>query len=237
MFNIAICDNEEYFRKHIDKLVLKYLKHTGFDCRIYTFESGEKLLEVGAEISQYDMIFLEINMKEMDGLETARVIRKFTEKVYIIFITSYVKYALEGYKVNALRYLLKDDECLENEINECLEIVINKMNYGQVKYMFEFQEGKKEIILDDILYVESNLHKLVFHVLKNKKNIYLMYEKLDMIEEFLKKHGFCRVHKSYLVNLKYVENIERYKVTLSNRNTLNIAKLRYKTVKYEYSLY
>ena len=237
MFNIAICDDEEYFRKYIKKLILKYLEHKGINYRIDVFKSGKKLIELGAEVSQYEMIFLDINMEEINGIETARKIRKFTHEAQIIFVTAHITYALEGYKVNAFRYLLKDDEYLENKISECIETVISNMNYKEVQYIFKFLEGKKKIILDNIFYVESNLHKLKFNVFKNKENRYSMYEKLDIIEELLKKHGFCRIHKSYLVNLKYIENIKRYQVTLSNGNILNIAKPRYKTVEYEYSSY
>lgn len=234
---IAICDDEEYFRKNIEELVLKYLRNIGFECKIDTFESGKRLVEIGVGILQYDMIFLDINMAELDGIETAKRIRKFTKDVFIIYVTAYVTYALEGYKVDAIRYLLKDGDCLESAVNECLETVISKMNYKEIKYTFEFLEGKENVLLDNIIYIESNLHKLVFHVLKNKVNRYSMYKKLDVIAEPLIKHGFCRIHKSYLVNLKYMDSIERYQAALSNGVTLNIAKPRYKTVQYEYITY
>jgi len=213
------------------------MKNIKLECKIDTFESGKELVEKGADISQYDMIFLDINMAELDGIKTAKMIRKLTKDVFIIFVTAYVTYALEGYKVDAVRYLLKDGECLESTLNECLETVIKKMNYKEIKYMFEFVEGKKNVSLDSIMYIESNLHKLVFHVLKNKVYRCTMYEKLDVIEELVIKYGFCRIHKSYLVNLKYVDSIGRYQTILSDGGILNIAKSRYKVVESEYITY
>ena len=80
---------------------------------------------------------------------------------------------------------------------------------------------------EDILYVESNLHKLIFHMAGNLDRKYTMYEKLDSIEELLHDAGFCRIHKSCLVNLRYVEHVERYKAELLNGSSLAISKSRY----------
>jgi DNA-binding LytR/AlgR family response regulator len=106
------------------------------------------------------MIFLDINMEEIDGIETAREIRKITKNTYIVFVTAFITYALEGYKVDAVRYLLKDDECLEKAVNECLETIVYKMNYEEHKTTFAFQEGEKTIRIEDIVYIESNLQSV-----------------------------------------------------------------------------
>lgn len=84
--------------------------------------------------------------------------------------------------------------------------------------------GEKEIDLSDIVYIESNLHKLIFHMNKTKKMQYSMYEKLDVIDTAIGQAGSCRIHKSYLVNMKYAEDIERYKLILMDGTNLSIAK-------------
>lgn len=114
---------------------------------------------------------------------------------------------------------------------ECLETIVYKMNYEEQKHVFEFQEGKLEIFFEDILYIESNLHKLIFHLTGNRKTNYTMYAKLDDMDELLRDAGFCRLHKSYLVNLRYVESIKRYQAELSDGNSLGISKSRYPEAK------
>ncbi len=109
MFRIAICDDEEYFRNREKKLIEQYMGKRKYDCLIDLYASGEKLLERTDTDMPYDVIFLDISMEEMDGLQTAGRIRKLSENVYIVFVTAYITYALDGYKVGAVRYLLKEE--------------------------------------------------------------------------------------------------------------------------------
>ncbi len=237
MFRIAICDDEEYFRLREKQLISEYMesKYCGYEITLYS--SGVELLRQKEEILQYDIIFLDINMKEMDGIETAKEIRKVAEEVCLVFVTAFIAYAPAGYKVNAVRYLLKDDEYLEREIRECLETILSETAYEEHHMTFEFQEGKTEICLEDLIYIESNLHKLNFYM-AGKENIrYTMYAKLDEIDERLKGAGFFRIHKSFLVNFKYVKNVERYQAVLSDGKSLAIAKARYLEARNEFVCY
>ena len=237
MLYIAICDDEKYFRIREEQLIKKYMEKKACKCKIDVFNSGKEILDLKKTISQYNIIFLDVNMEEIDGIETAKEIRKITKDAYIVFVTAFVTYALEGYKVDAVRYLLKDDECLEKSINECLETILYKMDYDKNKMLFEFQEEKKEIYLEDILYIESNLHKLIFHMAGEDVTKYTMYARLDDINVLLQKNGFCRIHKSYLVNLRYVESVERYKVAFVNGGSLGISKSRYLDTRNEFVCY
>lgn len=236
MFKIAVCDDDEYFRKHMEELINEYFGIREIKCEIDIFASGMELVHLKENIINYDMIFLDINMEGLDGIETAKRIRMISQKIFIIFVTAYVNYSLDGYKVDAIRYLLKDNDSLKEAVTECIDTILTRINYVEAKRTFKFDKGRKNIILDQIVYIESNLHKLVFHVMEKERWIitYSMYEKLDTVEQMIQLKSFCRIHKSYLVNLKYVENIERYKATLWTGHILNIAKPRYKEVKNQY---
>ena len=107
MLSIAICDDEEYFRITEKQLILKYMAGKNCECMIDMYESGKELLALKSAISQYHIIFLDVNMEEIDGIETAKEIRKITKDVFIVFVTAFITYALEGYKVDAVRYLIK----------------------------------------------------------------------------------------------------------------------------------
>lgn len=237
MLEIAICDDEEYFLEQEKELISRYMNRFGYQFRIDTFVSGVEFMAVGDRISKYDIVFLDINMREMNGLETARKIRQYTKEAYIVFVTAFITYSLEGYKVDAVRYILKDNDSLEKAIIECLDTIICKMHYVENKYTFDFQEGRKTLFLDDILYIESNLHKLVFHLTGKKSGRYTIYGRLDYIDEMLHDFNFCRVHKSYLVNLKYMEKVERYSARLSTGDTVSISQPKYNDVREQFIYY
>lgn len=235
MINIAICDDEEIFLYKEQELISKYMERQGYSCNIDLFLSGEAFLE-GNDIEKYDIVFLDVSMGELDGMETAKRIRRKNNSVYLVFVTAYITYSTEGYKVDASRYILKNNKMFETAIEESLYAIIQKMGMPSNNHTFSFQEGKMEIKLSDIIYVESNLHKLIFHMSATKKKQYTMYEKLDVIDAEISHAGFCRIHKSYLVNMKYANDIERYKLSLSDGTNLSIAKTRYPVAKEAFAI-
>lgn len=234
MFRIAVCDDEEYFRNREKKLIEQYMVKRKYDCRIDLYASGEKLLERTDTDMPYDVIFLDISMEEMDGIQTAERIRKLSKNIYIVFVTAYITYALDGYKVGAVRYLLKEEASLENALGECLDTITEQMKEEEAVCEFEFQNGKKRIPADTVLYVESRLHRVIYFVMENGIKEYARYDRLDEVEKELQQYGFSRVHQSFLVNMKYAKDVERYRVTLENGTEVSISKKYYKAVEKEY---
>ena len=200
-----------------------------------SFYSGNvnagKIQEMFDYIKQYNIIFLDINMDDVDGIVTAQKIREYSSEIYIVFVTAYINYSLEGYKVEAIRYLLKNNTNLEASISECMDAILHKMNLVVKKKKFKFNEGEKEINIDNILYIESKLHKLQFYIMEDKIKIYNLYGTLNELENELKDFHFIRIHQSYLTNLKYIRSVKCYKVLLCNNQELLIPKARYKNVK------
>lgn len=241
MIHIAICDDEDGFLFLEYKLVSAYMKNHAYQFLIDTFSSGIELLQVNDNIVDYDIIFLDINMEELDGIETAKKIRECGSQAYIVYVTAFVTYALEGYKVDAIRYLLKESDTLEPSIEECLDSIIHRMNYKENRENFAFLEGERILSPDEIVYIESNLHKLTFHLAEKNKKSYSMYEKLDILDQRLSNYGFCRIHKSFLVNLKYVQEIKRYTVKLTEnicqKSYLSVSQSRYNNAKEQFIFY
>lgn len=238
MFRIAICDDEDYFRQNLQELVSAYMMDQGYTFQIDTFSSGEEFMSLGMEMMNYTIVFLDINMDEVNGVTVAKEIRKISRETYIVFVTAYVDYALEGYKVDVIRYLLKDNSSIPNAVRECMDAIVEKLDYVVVKKEFAFHEGgRKAVSLERLLYIESKLHKLEFHVMEDSMKIYTMYATLNDIEKELDNKDFIRVHQSFLVNLKYVINVLRYKAILSNGEELVIPKARYKEVRDSFIAY
>ncbi len=237
MINIAICDDESHSREIVKKKIKEYMMKKGIVFHIDMFSSGKEFTALGIEMLQYHIVCLDINMDEMNGITVAKRIREISNEVFIVFVSAYVNYILEGYKVDAIRYILKNNTNFQSSINECMEAIIEKLNYKVVMETFRFNEGTKEISLGRILYIESRLHKLEFHVMEENLKIYTMYETLNEAENKIKNNNFIRIHHSFLVNIKYIKSIKRYRVLLSNEMELAIAKVRYKYVKDAFIVY
>lgn len=233
MLKIAICDDEKFYQDKIQEILKRYLNKQGLTYEIDLFLSGKSFLKQRENTIKYDVVFMDINMEEVDGLQTALKIREYHSETYIVFVTAFINYALEGYKVNAIRYIMK--ETLENAIPECMKAVLDKMQLRQIT--FPFTEGEKNLYTDNILYVESRKHKAVFSYLEEEVVHYQVYEKLDQIEEILAPYGFLRIHKSYLINMKHISKINNYIAYLDSGEQLPIPRLRFKEVKETFVAY
>ena len=120
---------------------------------------------------------------------------------------------------------MKNNEKFAELIFECIDAISKKMNYSVKKNEFKFSEGVKNISLELLLYIESKLHKLNFHIMEDKLNTYSLYGKLDEFEKELEDKAFLRIHR-YLINMKHIVSIYRYKAVLNNGIKLKISKDR-----------
>ena len=236
MFRIAICDDEKIFAEELKKLISAHMSEKGIVFEIDIFKSGAELAALEAGIARYTAVFLDINMDGMDGIEAAKKIRTISREVFIVFVTAHISYSLEGYRLDVVRYLLKGDLNFSATVQECLDAIINKRNL-LVEKMFDFREGRKKVKLEDLLYVESRLHKLEFHVMENTMKIYTMYRKLDEVEDILEGNCFVRIQKSYLVNLKYINSVSRNKVVLTDGLEVAVSRTKYTDVKDKFTQY
>lgn len=159
---------------------------------------------------------------------------------HIIFVTACHGKFVDEFGTNIIRYLIKDDSVLETQMCTCLDEMMQTFHKDLSKLHFSFVEGDREIYPSNIIYIESFLHKVIFHF-KDALETYSLYEKLDNVEEQLSVYGFCRIHKSFLVNMKYVESIRRYSAKLRNgigtQKELKVSQGKYNQVKKEYMKY
>ena len=228
--NFVICDDDKADAGRLKVLLEKYSKESGIDSNIYEYNSGVDLLSnINSDI---DVIFLDINMDDMDGLTIAKRIREKMEEIPIILVTAFMSYALDGYKVRASRFLLKDD--LDNTFAECMDDIMKEIRRKSKIIVLDCVEGEVRIKANDIIMIETSGHKNII-CLKEQK--YQIYEKLDVLTEKLKEYGFLRVHNSYLVNMGHIRSINNYMLTLDDERQLPVPKARYKQVKKEYTLF
>ena len=155
--NIIICDDRIDDRKNLSDLLSDYGEKKNYEFAITEYESGEQLCEEQSALEACQLLFLDINMQGMDGLKTAMRIKEKYPKLLVVLVTAYMNYALDGYKVKASRFLLKDN--LADTIEECMDDLIAEINKNRRILEFRFVEGTIKLYADDIIYIETELHK------------------------------------------------------------------------------
>ena len=230
--NIAVCDDDKYCRHYMKKRIAEYLEKAEVLFRLEEFEDGEDFCKEEENIRKYDIIFLDIGMKHMNGMETAYAIRKKNKKMEIVFITVTEQYVFEGYKVGAMRYIMKPD--LKALLPECLETLVEAWKRRSRQMVFSFVGGRREVLLKELLYIESMAHKLKF---VEQNDICYMYGKLGDMELKLSDYHFVRCHQSFLVNLEHIDQINNYRLYLSNKEKLPISRPRYLQVRQRFLQY
>ena len=230
--NIIICDDCHEDRAFLNNLLREYERSSTEHFNITEYASGTRLCEDQEALSNCQIVFLDINIEKQDGLKTAIKIKELYPDIYIVLVTAYMSYSLEGYKVKASRFLLKDD--LEHTIKECMDSLIGDLHKKDCYVEFSFVEGQVRLQTDEIIYIETAKHKNAFYT---KKQTYTIYKKMDEIEEELAGFGFVRVHQSFLVNMRYIEKISSYVLRLINGKEISVPKSRYQEVKRTFALY
>lgn len=230
IIKIAICDDEITFAEKMQTIIDTYCREQQIPCEIDLYPSGKEFIADSIKMASYQIVFLDINMREIDGLETARELRKLCQKTFLIFVTAFINYTLEGYKVDATRYLLKTDTNFEQAVHESLNAVFQKMQYAPTIREFSFLEGRKHIALEKVIYIESTLHKLTFHIFSDEGISYTMYDTLGNVMKLFTK-DFVRIHQSYIANLRFAGKINRNQLSLSDGTLLPIARSRLKEVR------
>lgn len=224
MIRIAICEDEkeqqELLKNYIEKIFEKlYIKYS-----LDIFNSGEELLEKYSK--DIDLILLDIQLGEINGMDTARKIRVLDNNVEIIFITSLVEYALEGYKVRAYRYLVKPvkyEDIKENIINCIKEVEIKN------KYIIIKKQGHQiKLDINEITYIEVQKETITIHTLNG---VYKINGTMNNIEKEIDCSRFFRCHKSFLVNLEHIKIIKQYIAILENNEEVPVSRYRFKETK------
>ena len=203
MLQLAVCDDEKVFRSDLRKILGTELELCGIDYHISEFTSGEELI-AGLEKADCQILFLDIEMKGIDGVETARRLRETKRQMEIIFVTSYADFVFQGYEVRALNYILKPYEpekiaAVLHTAPEALDIEAEKY------YVIDQRGGSIRVPLSSVKYFSSD--RRTVHAVTTEQE-YTFYEKLSDLETEL-PDTFVRIHNRYLVHLKYLEAVRQ----------------------------
>ena len=225
MLNICICDDEAREISSIKKIIAPKLDLTGIPYTIKEFSSGEACLHsVKGGKERYDIIFLDIEMDALNGVETARAIRAIDALATIIFVTGYSEYVFDGYEVRAFNYVLKPYQP-ERILKVLMEAIHEKDT--QAGQMLKVETGGKTLKIPwkDILYLQSD-KRLV--VVQTTTDVFEFYGRLDELEQQL-AGPFVRSHRRYLVNLQHALAVDGKSIQLPNE-VLPVSKSKHQNV-------
>ena len=231
MLTIAICDDEKKICDYIENRTTEFLAKNDLEAEVSVFYDGSELLKKCENNTQrFDIIFLDIKMKTLNGVECAKLLRDIGVNSLIVFITSSAEYVFSGYEVKAFRYILKTDlvNAFSRVFSECL-LELKKLDTSF--FTVKTSSSVKNIPLSDILYFESNKRLLNIHT---KNEVVSFYEKLDNVENELKEKDFIRIHQSFLVNAQKIKSVSKDSVLLSNDFSLPVSKSKATKVKEAY---
>ena len=209
MLKIALCDDDLKQRKLLKDILIPWLELQDIPYIYHEFDNGHKLIENYAKLS-FDLIFLDIEMPEIDGMSTAKALRMIDDYSLIIFITAYPDYVFQGYEVHAFHYILKPYN--KQKIIDIVSQALTKINSSLNDYYLIPQGSSSyRINLNQTLFFSSERRKITVHI-KNGNSLEY-YGKLDDLALEL-PHYFCRIHQRYLVNLQYVQAVVEHEIAL-----------------------
>ena len=223
-----MCDDEVVIREQIRQFIKKRVP----DGHIEVYAAGEALL---AANKSFDLVFLDIQMDGINGMDTARALRSENKDTVIIFVTGSKEYVFEAFDVSAFHYLLKPlaEEKLDEVLKHALEEVNRRKTQEKKQLLIQTRSRKYNLDQNAIFYLESRGKKVEIHTPGETIEVYASIGKL---EEQL-GNGFYRCHRGYLVNLAYITEYRTDRIRLSNGEEIYLAKEKYQAFVKTYMRY
>lgn len=226
IYRVALCEDDALIRSQLCDLCADILKEWSLPHTIGSFSSAEELNKYLAEHDDpFDVLLLDIQMEGLSGMELAQELRDQGNRISIIFVSGCEDYLLKGYEVQPVYFLLKPVERGAMEHALRTDWQLNHRPKTIVLYA-----GSKSITLEiaQICYAESYNHEILVHLTQGADRLYSL--PLWQLEKQLPSDQFCRCHKSYLVNLSYIESLSRTQLVLRGGHLLPIGRTYYKSL-------
>lgn len=233
IYNLAICDDEALFAEKIKSIILEYNFKHDILCNVDIYNSYEDVNKLKRISDKYNIIFLDIDLENDTGFNVAKCVNENGADTYIVFVTESDSYAADGYKYNALRYIIKGSMRFSEQLYESLDVAYGKLYKKQHKRTVRFRENTISFSINELYYIESCKHILLYHI---NDEVYSLRNVLDNVENEYDS-WFVRIHQSYLVNMGHIYDIKNLQIRMDNDKILYIAKSRVKEVREKYLLY
>ncbi|HOJ11936.1 MAG TPA: LytTR family DNA-binding domain-containing protein [Clostridiales bacterium] len=236
MLQIAVCDDNIDELSNMVQLINLYRASRNFSCEYAAFPNGFDLVSALEKGKRFDIYCLDIIMPGFMGIDVAKEIRGFDKVAPILFFTSSPEFALESYSVKAINYVLKpiSKEKLFFTFDEMLEQIKAEKNENAV--IVKSNEGIQKILISNLVFAEVIGRNVLYH-LRSSKVIECTEPFSPVCDNLLKYGCFIKPHRSYLVNMQYVDTIENHQVSLQTLSSVPVAQGKAKEIKEQYLAY
>lgn len=228
--NILLCDDDKDFLQRISDAVAGQPVPPGASICITKSSNPAEITD--RQLSQYHIMFLDIDMDERSGMDIARRVRELHLDTVIVFVTNYPEFSMEGYEVRAFRYLLKQE--LEQKLANYFRDALAELPRDDKVLRFSASAESFNIPYKDILYLESNQRVIYLYTVKPMQVPDRFYGKMEDLAAELEGDGFLRIQKSYLVNMAYIKKFNYDRVILLDGKELSVSQKRYSQMKVQY---
>lgn len=226
MLKIALCEDDQLQRELVKNYIDRSLLNRNYE--IFEFKSGEELIANYPQ--KLDILFLDIQMEEINGMDAAKKIRTFDNNVEIIFITGIWDYVQEGYEVRAYRYIIKpiDFNSFKTQLNLCIKEIENQKRPSIV---VTYKGEVNKIDIGSIVYIETDNRNTLIHT---KEKSYRSNMGISKLEKYLEGSIFFRCHNSFLINLEYINKIGQDSVFLEEYE-IQVSRHKMKELKIQFT--
>ena len=229
MFRLAVCDDDSRSLEHMISLIEEYRLISPFQFEYSVFHNGMELASVLEHGKHFDIYCLDIVMPGFDGIELGKEIRNYNKSAPIIYFTSSPEFALDSYSVKAANYILKPitKEKFFSVLNEVLEEIEHT---EEASITLKDNQGIHKILLSSLVYAEAMGRKVLYH-LNSGRTLECSIRFSETCSTLLEYPYFMKPHRSYIVNMNYINTIENTEITLQLSNSIPIAQGKGKEIK------
>ena len=215
---VAICDDEKPMQIALEKLLDEYSKLRKIDISVDKFENGHDLIKTLNE-REYEIVFMDYQMDDIDGMETSRVIRSKNNENIIIFVSAYPEIAVDSYEVNTFRFIVKPIN--KEKLFKAIDDYLTSIDYDNL-LILKTNDGTWKIKMSDIIYAEaSGKHTII----RTTQKILEIHIHLKKIEDQLPEEKFCRCQRAYIAGFSHIENHTNTEILFDNGERARIGKV------------
>lgn len=215
---VAICDDEKPMQIALEKLLDEYSRLRKIDISVDKFENGHDLIKTLNE-REYEIVFMDYQMDDIDGMETSRVIRSKNNENIIIFVSAYPEIAVDSYEVNTFRFIVKPIN--KEKLFKAIDDYLKSIDYDNL-LILKTHDGTYKIKMSDIIYAEaSGKHTII----RTTQKILEIHIHLKKIEDQLPEEKFCRCQRAYIAGFSHIENHTNTEILFDNGERAQIGKV------------
>lgn len=238
MIRIAVVDDNEIYADNLRKDIKKLFCEKDILCEVLSYTDPEKFITEHSKNS-FDLIYLDIDMPKINGMELAAMVRENKTETYLVFVSSYSNFVFKAFRYDAKRFIRRKK--LKDELPESIDAYCQEVYYKKEFIEMKFENNITEITdIRKMVYFYSLRHDIFLLFDMQSKRLANRVYTMEALEEIMKPHGFIRIHKTYLVNYRFIHQIHDDTVILShalNNAVLPLSARRYSQVKEQYKLF